>query len=69
MFPAPQPLDIIMDLVATTQPFLGGQAHAGMVWGTRLVNGHFAFLYKSYLLPLLGPMVYKISRGSKEVEK
>lgn len=35
VFPAPQPLDIIMDLVATTQPFLGGQAHAGMVWGTR----------------------------------
>merc|ERR1719357_891928 len=35
VFPAPQPLDIIMDLVATTEPFLGGEAHAGMVWGTR----------------------------------
>jgi len=35
IYPAPQPLDIIMDLVATTEPFLGGEAHAGMVWGTR----------------------------------
>ena len=35
VYPAPQPLVIILDLVATTQPFLGGQAHTGMVWGTR----------------------------------
>eukprot|EP00092_Neocalanus_flemingeri_P009884 GFUD01010653.1.p1 GENE.GFUD01010653.1~~GFUD01010653.1.p1 ORF type:complete len:626 (+),score=162.41 GFUD01010653.1:56-1933(+) len=35
IYPAPQPLDIIMDLVGTTEPFLGGEAHAGMVWGTR----------------------------------
>merc|ERR1711936_336839 len=35
VWPAPQPLDIIMDLLATTQPFLEGEAHAGLVWGTR----------------------------------
>ena len=35
VFPFPQPLDIIMDLLGTAQTFLDGVAHAGMCLGTR----------------------------------
>ena len=35
VFPFPQPLDIIMDLLGTTQTFLDGVAHGGMCIGTR----------------------------------
>ena len=35
VFPAPQPLDIIMDLMATVETFLDGIAHGGLSVGTR----------------------------------
>ena len=35
MFPTPSPQDILMDLAGHTVPFLTGEAHAGLVWGTR----------------------------------
>lgn len=67
VFPAPQPLDIIMDLVATTEPFLGGEAHSGMVWGTRnLVSTAVPKLvselekYPGYSLLILG---YSLGAG------
>ena len=33
VFPRPQPLDIIMDLLADTRPFLQGEAHSGIALG------------------------------------
>ena len=35
VFPRPNIYDVIMDLRAETQPFLTGEAHAGMVIGSR----------------------------------
>ena len=35
IFPAPNIYDIVMDIRAETQPFLGGEAHAGMVIGAK----------------------------------
>ena len=35
VFPRPNIYDVIMDLRAETQPFLHGEAHAGMVIGSR----------------------------------
>ena len=35
IFPAPNIYDIVMDIRAETQPFLDGEAHAGMVIGAR----------------------------------
>ena len=35
IFPNPSVYDVVMDLRAETVPFLGGQAHSGMVIGTR----------------------------------
>lgn len=35
IFPAPNIYDIVMDIRAETQPFLHGEAHAGMVIGAR----------------------------------
>ena len=31
--PRPQTLDILMDLLATTRPLLGGRVHEGLYWG------------------------------------
>ena len=33
VFPSPQALDILMDLMADTRPYLGGRAHSGMAYG------------------------------------
>ena len=33
VWPHPQPLDIMMDLMATTRPYLGGLAHSGLAQG------------------------------------
>ena len=35
VFPAPNPGDVIMDMACRTEPFLDGEAHAGMVVGER----------------------------------
>ena len=35
IFPNPSVYDVVMDLRAETVPFLGGEAHSGMVIGTR----------------------------------
>lgn len=35
IFPAPNIYDIVMDIRAETEPFLDGEAHAGMVIGAR----------------------------------
>ena len=45
IFPNPSVYDVVMDLRAETQPFLGGVAHAGMVIGTRnLMRRSFSVL-------------------------
>ena len=33
VIPTPAPMDIMMDLLATSHPFLGGQAHSGLSYG------------------------------------
>ena len=35
IFPHPSIYDVVMDLRAETRPFMGGQAHAGMVIGAQ----------------------------------
>ena len=42
VWPHPQPLDIMMDLMANTRPFLGGLAHSGLAQGaTNIVSTAF----------------------------
>ena len=39
VIPTPAPMDIMMDLLATSHPFLGGQAHSGLSFGAaNIVN-------------------------------
>ena len=45
IFPNPSVYDVVMDLRAETVPFLGGEAHSGMVIGTRnILDKSFAVL-------------------------
>ena len=34
VYPNPQPMDILLDLMANTKPYLSGQAHSGLAWGS-----------------------------------
>ena len=45
VWPHPQPLDIMMDLMATTRPFLGGLAHSGLAQGAaNIVSTAFPYI-------------------------
>lgn len=49
VFPSPQPMDIMMDLMATSKPFLHGKAHAGLAWGAENIVKVVAPLLKDQL--------------------
>ena len=57
MFPTPSPQDILLDLAAHTAPFLTGEAHSGLVWGTVLVLILYqgvSWLYMDYQVIIAG---------------
>ena len=69
VFPVFQPLDIIMDLTSTTEPFLGGEAHAGMLSGTRYNLLKLKEFIVPYLRNLVSVAVPKIVKRLKKYPK
>jgi len=66
VFPTPNIHDVIMDLRAETEPFLGGVAHAGMVIGTKniLENSFDALVEALEINPGLSVFVVGYSLGA-----